>query len=182
MSRFFIKEYKEIEMTTMMDSGESLEWFILLIGLITIPIVLLIGKLFIEYRKQYSQRWLTESLVGSVVERMFPHHKFVKTRPDFLRNPATGRNLELDLYCKDLNVAIEYNGRQHYQYVKFFHGSDESKFARQKERDKFKKQACESAGITLVVVPYTVAKDDLYTYIYKQMLESGNELVRAVIH
>jgi len=48
---------------------------------------------------------------------------FHKDRPDFLRNPVTGGNfnLELDCYNPELKLAVEYSGQQHYKYIPFFH-------------------------------------------------------------
>lgn len=172
----FKRMYKAMS-STFYTSGDMIEWFLLLVGLITIPIIFFIGRLFQEYKKQYSQRWQTEGLVFDMLERMFPKHRFEKVRPDFLRYPPTGHNLELDAYCADLNVAVEYNGRQHYQYVKFFHGSNPTKFEQQKARDQFKNDRCRELGITLITVPYTVARDSIYTYMYKKMVESGNQKV-----
>ena len=43
--------------------------------------------------------------------------KFNSVRPDFLKNPETNRNLELDMYCEEMNVAFEYNGCQHYHFI-----------------------------------------------------------------
>ena len=37
-------------------------------------------------------------------------------RPDWLKNPLTGKNLELDLYEEKDKVALEYNGSQHYSF------------------------------------------------------------------
>jgi hypothetical protein len=62
--------------------------------------------------------------------------------------------LELDGYCPDINIAFEYNGIQHYQYVPYFHISPES-FEEQKERDDRKKQICKKLGIFLCVIPST---------------------------
>ena len=80
---------------------------------------------------------------------------FVKARPDALRNPVTGENLELDLYNAELKLAIEYNGRQHYEHVPHFHGPTKEKFYNQKYRDLLKQQMCEKAGIHLITVPYS---------------------------
>ena len=79
---------------------------------------------------------------------------FVKVRPDFLSNPITHSNLELDCYNSELNLAVEYNGRQHYEYVPFFHASKEA-YHNQRYRDELKKIWCKQAGITLITVPYT---------------------------
>lgn len=72
-------------------------------------------------------------------------YKFPKTRPEWLRyiNP-----LELDGYCKELNLAFEYNGKQHYEKVWKFKCDDIEK------RDEFKKQKCQETGVDLIVIPY----------------------------
>jgi hypothetical protein len=31
-------------------------------------------------------------------------------RPDFLKNPATGRNLEIDCFNNQLKIGLEYQG------------------------------------------------------------------------
>lgn len=79
---------------------------------------------------------------------------FPKARPDFLKNKVTQANLELDCYNDELRLAAEYNGRQHYEFVPYFHASKES-FQNQKYRDEQKRAACAEHGITLLEVPYT---------------------------
>jgi len=61
-----------------------------------------------------------------VLQKIF-QRPFLKARPDFLNNPVTGNqfNLELDCYDHSLKLAVEYNGQQHYQYNKFFHRNKE---------------------------------------------------------
>ncbi|AKU37439.1 hypothetical protein [Scale drop disease virus] len=90
-------------------------------------------------------------------------HKFIKTR--FLKNPATGHQLELDCYCPQLKLAVEYNGRQHYAYVKYFHGENKSKYTEQRYRDEIKKLLCKDRGIKLIEVPYTVSINRISRYI-----------------
>lgn len=87
---------------------------------------------------------------------------FNKARPDFLRNPVTGGsfNLELDCYQQDLNLAVEYSGRQHYEYVPYFHRNKEA-FLNQKYRDHMKAQICKEQGINLVIIPYSVKIDNI---------------------
>ena len=48
-------------------------------------------------------------------------YKFEKIRPNWLRCSYSNRPLELDLYYEELKVAIEYNGKQHNEYVPYFH-------------------------------------------------------------
>jgi hypothetical protein len=73
----------------------------------------------------------------------------------FLKNPETGRILELDGYNEKLKVAFEYNGRQHYEWPNHTNQTEED-FIQQKRRDMFKREQCDKNGIFLITVPYTV--------------------------
>ncbi len=90
------------------------------------------------------------------LQDLYPRYQFEKVRPPFLRNPRTGRNLELDFYCPELRLAVEFQGRQHYVYDKHFHKSQED-FYEQLERDRIKQELCTQHGIRLITVPYTVS-------------------------
>lgn len=99
---------------------------------------------------------------------------FEKSRPDFLNNPVTGgkHNLELDCFDKDLRIAVEYNGIQHYKFIPFFHKNKET-FQNQKYRDYMKRQMCKDNGILLIEVPYWIKVKDIKDYIKTELLTSG---------
>jgi len=59
----------------------------------------------------------------------------------------------LDLYIPDLNLAIEADGVQHYQYCPAFHGS-EADFKRQQWLDREKERKCKERGITLIRIRF----------------------------
>lgn len=88
------------------------------------------------------------------MSKLAPHHKGSKVRPDWLRNPTTGRNLELDHYYPTLKLAIEYNGKHHYKRHRKYHKT-KAAFEDQQARDKLKSELCAKAGIKLIVIPYT---------------------------
>lgn len=96
-----------------------------------------------------------EELCCKVFEEYLERRVLVNIRPDFMKNPKTKRNLELDMYDPETKVAIEYNGAQHYKYEPAFH-SNEGDVNVQLERDKLKVELCQKNGINLIVVPYTV--------------------------
>jgi hypothetical protein len=100
-----------------------------------------------------------------VLQKIFGR-PFLSQRPDFLRNPVTGGefNLELDCYNSELKLAVEYNGIQHYKYVPYFHKNHEH-FMNQKYRDDMKRRMCKDNGIILIEVPYTVKIPDIEQYI-----------------
>lgn len=93
---------------------------------------------------------------------------FVKIRPDFLKNPITQENLELDLYNDELKLAIEYNGSQHYHYNSFMHKNSRDKFQNQQYRDLIKKDLCQKAGIRLIIVPYTIPQDQIAAFLFDE--------------
>lgn len=99
---------------------------------------------------------------------------FETIRPDFLKNPRSGCNLELDCYNADVKppLAVEYNGKQHYTQVDKFQSSAQ-KFVTQVENDEFKKLRCSSKGVCLITVPYTVPLHQLPDYLIKKLEKKG---------
>ena len=104
-----------------------------------------------------------------ILEKIF-NRPFISIRPHFLRNPSTGRNLELDVYNEELHLALEYNGVQHRKFSPFFHRKYDD-FLKQQERDLFKKQKCAELNIQLIQVPDTVKFEHLETYIRDEILK-----------
>lgn len=98
---------------------------------------------------------LGEELCCKIFEEYLEREVLNNTRPNFLKNPKTGRNLELDLYDQQTAIAIEYNGSQHENYEPKFHKSEQD-FIDQQYRDRIKCDLCKKNGIKLIVVPYTI--------------------------
>lgn len=81
--------------------------------------------------------------------------------------PKEIRYFEFDGYNKELNIAIEYNGIQHYKYHSWFHASIED-FEYQLKRDALKRDFCKNNNIILIEIPYTKntkVKEFLLSYI-----------------
>lgn len=111
-----------------------------------------------------------------VLEQIF-RKTFVSERPDFLRNPVTGGNfnLELDCYNKFLQLAVEYNGAQHYKYIPYFHRNKDH-FMTQKYRDDMKRRMCKENNINLIEVPYTVKIADIEEFIIYKCKKLGYQI------
>lgn len=107
------------------------------------------------------------------MEMLFPGHRFKKVRPDWLRNTlhGTGRCLELDGFCPELRLALEYNGRQHYEWPNFT-GMTQEEFIRQQERDQFKAHTCIKNNVCLIRIPYTVPLERIPLAIYAKLLDA----------
>lgn len=116
----------------------------------------------------------SEELCRSIAEQLFGK-KFPKVRPDFLRSPLSNRNLEIDCYCEELGIGIEYNGIQHYKYPNIFHKSRDE-FMRLVANDKFKRETCKINGILLITIPYTLPKSQIRSYILERVKEMDTHI------
>jgi len=113
-----------------------------------------------------------ERLCRQILERIFKL-PFPTVRPKWLKNPETNRNLELDCYNSSLNLALEYNGEQHYIWPNKRFSITREQFINQYRRDQYKKERCKQEGVYLIIVPYTVKEFELETYILNELKSFG---------
>lgn len=92
----------------------------------------------------------------------------LNTHPEWLviNDEVSGKEiqLELDLWDPENNVAIEYNGPQHYHFTEE-HWTDFYDYAKYVKNSIAKEEICQRNGIELIVVPYCVPLEQLYDYI-----------------
>jgi hypothetical protein len=175
-----------------------MDWYVqLVIGCILFLLLFGVGRMFAGKKGTWSQTLpptydpivtrdgtdsdsAGEQRVRLFLERYFKL-PFNKVRPDFLENTVTGHNLELDCYNDDLKLAVEYNGRQHYEFTPRFQANKEA-FYNQRYRDELKKIWCREHGITLLTVPYT--EKDIEYFLAKKLaeLQGDEEVERHVLH
>jgi len=98
-----------------------------------------------------------------ILDSVLPKERFVDNfRPDWLKNPNTGQNLELDRFYPDLKIGIEFNGPQHRRK----NDSD------QWSRDKIKKHLCAKQKVALLIFYW----NELRTSIAKRKIEEVFEM------
>ena len=100
--------------------------------------------------------YLNEEICRVTFEQLF-NNNFVKYKPKWLVN-SRGNKMELDGYCKPLNIAFEYNGRQHYDKESFF-SQGRNSLAYRKEDDLKKIKLCKKNKVFLFIISY---KDNIY--------------------
>lgn len=83
----------------------------------------------------------------------------IRHRPGWLKSPHSNRSLELDAYCAEMKVAVEYNGSQHYLF------SDMSEMDNRVQKDLCKIKTTKNRGVELVVVPYIVPHNMIVKFI-----------------
>jgi hypothetical protein len=117
----------------------------------------------------------SERIVREHFEQLFKN-KFPMVRPSWLRSDISGRSLELDGYCEELNLAFEHQGMQHYENV--LQKSDE-KFERTKYNDNLKVEITKKLGINLIIIPalsYKLQPKDLKNFIKNECIKLNIEL------
>lgn len=66
--------------------------------------------------------------------------------------------LRFDFYLPEYNILIEFDGQQHFMFVKKFHGTQE-RFIQCQERDKIKDEYANNNDIHLLRIKYSEEKD-----------------------
>ena len=99
------------------------------------------------------RNYVNETKCQEILKSIF-NKPFTNGKPEWLGK------LELDCYNEEFGFALEYNGKQHYEFVKHFHRTPKGLKIQQK-RDKRKNELCDQNNIKLISVPYTVPYDKL---------------------
>lgn len=94
-----------------------------------------------------TSKWKNEAELYAITKVLFPSFTIIREY-----NPKELQGLRIDIFIQELNLAIEYQGQQHFQPVKAFGG--EEAFKKLQERDSLKKRLCKDLGIELKYFTY----------------------------
>ena len=97
-------------------------------------------------------KWVTEELVLKLTKKLYKQYTVIyQYKPFFLRS-SFGGQMSYDIYIQDLKVAIEYQGKQHFEPVDFFGGKEV--FEKGRIRDEEKRILSKEHGIKLVYINF----------------------------
>ena len=81
--------------------------------------------------------------------------------------------LPFDFYLPDLNICIEYNGKQHYEPIGYFGGVDTLNYI--KHNDEIKKQYCNNNNIRYLEISYN--NKNIEKFIKKNIIYGGSNRI-----
>lgn len=112
------------------------------------------------------QIYIGQERTRKIFEILFKTN-FPSIRPDWLKNPATKRNLELDGFNQELSIAFEFQGRQHFDANTQFYDD----YDKQTKRDELKKELCKTFGVNLIEInqPTSYSHDKFVEQIFEQI-------------
>jgi len=106
-----------------------------------------IGEKEIEENKVYDmiekRHFKSEEKLFKILRELYPDN-YIKRH-----DRKTLKGLELDFFIRDLKLAFEFDGHQHYEFPNAFHKTKEE-FEAQKQRDRKKTNWCKKKRIRLV--------------------------------
>jgi len=113
-------------------------------------------------------KWKNEALLYSIVKSIF-----VGCMVEREYSPSWLGRQRIDIFVPDKNLAIEYQGEQHFSPVSIFGG--EASFEKGKERDKQKFEKCNENKVTLVYFNFNEPlTNDYIKKKLKKYLDSSN--------
>lgn len=105
----------------------------------------------IDYRKP-ENRWKSEELVYKIILKIYKQHGVIYQHKPYFLKSSLGHQLSYDVYISEKKIAVEYQGKQHFEPVEYFGGQES--YQKQKQRDKEKAILSKENGIKLVYINY----------------------------
>lgn len=113
------------------------------------------GMYSLEERSTYTRpvnKWISEELVFLITKKLYKGFNVIyQHRPFFLRS-SKGGQMSYDIFISGLNIAIEYQGKQHFEAIEYFGGEEALKNTQQ--RDKKKLELSIQNNIQLIYINY----------------------------
>jgi len=105
-----------------------------------------------DHLKSHGCPICNESKGEKTIASFLENNNILFEREKRFKNCRNKLPLSFDFYLPDLNLCIEYDGRQHFKSLSFWGG--EKGFKRNKNNDKIKNEYCENNKINLLRISY----------------------------
>ncbi len=140
-----LNPYKDVDILKLIDRAEEYERYCQTMKALEV-LVENTARKALGFRS-IGDGWVNETIMCSIIVSILQPKEILRRY-----RPAWLAGLELDAFCPELNLAFEYQGKQHYTPIEAWGGQEA--FDQLKERDKRKKELCQQHGIKLIEVAY----------------------------
>lgn len=105
-----------------------------------------------EKYKMAPVRWISEYSLFELVKKIFPKYRILYQHSPLYLTSSNGGRMSYDIYISEKKIAIEYQGRQHFEPIEFFGGK--KSYLETINRDKEKLSLSEAQGVSVVYFNY----------------------------
>ena len=141
-------------------------------------------KTYYKYKKKYNISYSTilsknhiskmhskfQTSITNYIRQLYSEYEIIEEMTfDDCVNPKTKYPLKFDIYIKDLNIAVECDGIQHYKKDAYFNQlAEKNGYTPTYITDLIKSEYCREKNIKLIRIPYVrvVTKKYVASYIY----------------
>ncbi|SFQ60977.1 hypothetical protein [Streptococcus equinus] len=97
-------------------------------------------------------RWVSEFNLYELVKKQFPNYRILYQHNPLFLTSSNGGRMSYDIYISEKKIAIEYQGKQHFEPIDFFGG--EESYIKTVNRDKEKLKLSKENGISVIYFNY----------------------------
>ena len=109
----------------------------------------------------YTKKWQSEEFALEFVAKYLNDFDYIKQyRNKNIKNQETNTLLRIDGFWPNHNLCVEYNGQQHYKFVKHFHSKIEN-FEKSQQRDTLKYELIKEQDFKLIIIKYNDSEQDV---------------------
>ena len=129
-----------------------------------------------SHKISYSTEQKCFNIVVNKLKIKAKRNHFIWIEDDKRKNGK--RKCFIDIYIPDYNIYIEYNGKQHYEYVSYFH-STINEYYDQVRRDRLVSEYCSKNNIKLLSIPFI--DSNKLEIIISEFINHGIDLTQKLI-
>ena len=110
---------------------------------------------------------MCRTICSDIFPSLTPEHNYRDNK--ILENPNTKRSLEFDIYYPSIRLAVEFNGKQHYESSELYGAKHKSQI----EKDDIKARLCVENKIVLITVPHIMNYARAKAFIMQSLRNAG---------
>ena len=172
-----IEFYKNLVLVEKLSYGEIAD----IIGFKKDTVRKYINKIIPESKRSPNGSSIGEEITLKILEELNLQFEPQKCYHLDANNPKQKFFIDFVILFNNKEYWIEYNGKQHYNFVPYFYGGDKEAWYHQVERDKTVRKYCKDNCIPLLEIPYTMETTESIRHIITEII-LNNKPINEIIN